>query len=380
MLKTIAFIFLFQTMGVSFAQNESNKVYKRIALDALENNNEVMFYKGQPYTGVTFDMFENKTKRQELWWKDGLLNGTKTEYFEGGMVVRAKMNFEMGKRQGAFINFYPNGKTKLAGKYYYDLLDSTINAFYETGTPKYTYHYEKGVKNGYTITYYPNGNIEQKVNVINDAPQGFMKKFYEAGNIRLEAFYTQGVRNGMYYSYHITGQIAEESYFKNGLQDSISRYYDNVFGTLMKVEFYKNGKKNGVQITYNELGDTTAVYNFMNDIKEGAYKKYVANNMNIRKKGLFVKKKKRIYKGYVKGLDETGFYINGVLDGEFKTGLTNKEYHAEGFYTMGKITGEWKYFDIKGKVVLHEKYDETGELIYQKPKLKTASDEEKDSN
>ncbi len=366
--KFIFFIFLSSILQV-FAQDNSRKIIKRVQLENLENNNEVMYYKGVPYTGHCVDLNEKKVKRQEMTWENGLLQGPKIEYFEDGVSIRATLNFEQGKRHGVFFYNHPNGKVKLKGQYFYDELDSTIESFYITGKPKYTYHYNKGVKNGWSITYFTNGNIEQKVMIVNDKPSGFMKNYYEAGNIRLEAFYTSGIRNGMYYRYHLTGLLAEESYYKNGFQDSVCKYYDNVFGRLMKEEYYTNGKKNGIQLTFNELGDTTAIINFKDDVMHGEYKRFFNGNVTMYKKGFLKSKAKRRYKGYVSGLDEIGTYNNGKKHGKFVTGLTNKEYHTEGFYDNGVMVGEWKYFNANGKVVLHEKYDESGEMYYQKPKI-----------
>lgn len=339
---------------------------RRTPIENLENINEVMYYKGIPFTGTSIENFANKVKKQEIQWVNGLIHGTKTEYFEGGIAIRAQLNFIDGKRHGYFYYRYPNGQISLQGKYIENELDSTVNAFYKDGKPKYIHNYVKGIKNGLSITYFPNGNIEQKVMIVNDLPNGQMVNFYEAGNIRLESFYTRGIRNGYYYRYHLTGIKAEESYFKNGIQDSICRYWDNVFGRLMKEELYENGQLNGPQVTFNEFGDTIQSLHYENGVLNGPYMKYYTGTQSIGKK-------KNKYKGYLYGLNETGSYVNGLLDGPFKTGLTNKESRAEGTYSKGKMVGEWKYYNAKGKVVLHEKYNDESELIYQKPKLPTPS-------
>lgn len=342
----------------------NKNIVRRTSLENLENINEVMYYKGVPYTGITVEYFENKSKKQEIQWQNGLIHGTKTEFFEGGIAIRAQLNFIEGKRHGYFYYRYPNGQVSLQGKYIENELDSAVSAFYKDGKTKYIHHYTKGIKNGVSITYFPNGNIEQKVTLANDLPNGQMLNFYEAGNIRLESFYTRGIRNGYYYRYHLTGIKAEESYFKNGIQDSVCRYWDNVFGRLMKEEYYKNGLLQGTQITFNEFGDTINVLNYEFGKLNGPFKKYYAGTENFGKK-------KNKYKGYVHGLDETGTYKDGLLNGPYKTGITKKDSRAEGTYSNGKMVGEWKYYNAKGKVVLHEKYNEDGELIYQKPKLPT---------
>ncbi|MDP2176270.1 MAG: toxin-antitoxin system YwqK family antitoxin [Bacteroidota bacterium] len=359
-------LFLFLSFFISlnlYAQVDDKKSVKRVSLESLENVNEIMYHKGEPFTGHALDYFSNKVKKQEMHFESGLLHGPKTEYFEGGILIRSKLYFTNGKRNGTFYFYHPNGKVKLTGKYINDELDSTVNAFYDNGNPKYTHNYKLGIKHGESLTYFYNGVLEQKVNLVNGIPSGFMRNFYQAGNLRQESFYTNGVRNGMFYKYHLTGVMAEESYYKNGLLDSVSRYFDNVFGRLMKEEYYKAGKRFGIQITYNELGDTITLMNYINDVLEGPYQKYYAGSMDFGKK-------KKSYKGYVHGLDEVGIYVNGKLNGEFKTGLINRKNRAEGTYKDGVMVGEWKYYNANDKLVLHEKYNENGELIYQKPKLK----------
>ena len=348
------------------------QVYRKVKTDDLQNINEVYHLNGTPFTGTSIDMFPNNTKMQEIQWVNGLLDGTKTEYFLGGTQIRTIMHFRAGKRNGNFIFYYENGKLKLTGKYVDDLLDSTVNAYWENGNMKYIHEYAMGVRVGKTITYYNNGNLEQEVALKNEKPHGLMLTYYEAGNIRLKSNYNEGVRDGQYLRYHLTGLVAEESYYKNGFQDSVARYWDNVFGSIMKEEYFKMGKKEGVWLTFNEAGDTLTMYTYHNDQLDGPYKKYFSGvidegDQNNGKDEVYDPSKAK--KRYVRALDEIGNYAEGKLDGEFKTGLYNKANHAEGTYAMGSMIGEWKYYNEKGKVVLHEKYNENGELIYQKPKL-----------
>lgn len=373
----IAFVLIAE---IALAQNKpavksappGKQVYRKVRTEDLQNINEVYHLNGVPFTGTTIDNFPNNTKMQEIQWVNGLLDGTKTEYFLGGTRVRTIMNFKAGKRNGNFIFYHENGQLNMTGKYIDDLLDSTLNAFYENGNPKYVHNYSMGIRVGETITYYKNGNLEQKVSLKNEKPHGLMLTYYEAGNIRLKSNYNEGVRDGQYLRYHLTGIIAEESYYKNGFQDSVARYWDNVFGSMMKEEYYKMGKKDGCWLTFNEAGDTLTLFNYKNDLLNGPYKKYYSGVVDLGDPDNGKEEKYdplKSKKTYVRALDEYGTYVDGKLDGEFKTGLYNKANHAEGTYSMGVMVGEWKYYNEDGKLVLHEKYDENGELIYQKPKL-----------
>jgi len=385
MIKRLYLLCLFcLSLNPAFAQTKAGDVkpvqtyVRKVKTAELQNINEVYYFNGKQYTGISIDLFEDKTRMQELNWKDGLLHGTKTEYFPGGRVVRAVMNFYEGKRHGQFVYYHESGKIKLNGSYHYDALDSTVSAFYDNGNPNYVHHYMKGIKVGESLTYFKNGNLEQKVSLKNERPHGLMLTYYEAGNIRQEAYYNEGVREGQFIRYHLTGMMAEESYYKNGYIDSVSRYWDNVFGTMLKQEYYKLGKKDGCWLTFNENGDTLTMYNYSNDVLNGPYKRFYSGVIETGdagngKESTFDRSKSK--RMYVRELDEYGTYVDGKLDGEFKTGLYNREAHAEGTYAMGVMVGEWKYYNADDKLVLHEKYNDAGELIYQKPKIKAVKND-----
>ncbi len=384
MLKTLSFTILLVTSHTIFSQNSNIKPDSKIPLNTkplskrkvifseLQNINEVYFFKGVPYTGISFETFDGRIKMQEMEWVNGLLHGTKTEWFKGGSIIRAKMRFSEGKRNGVFENYYSNGKPKLIGKYVNDVLDSLLTAFYLSGVLQYTFTYANGEKTGEAKTYYQNGNLEQSVYLINGYPNGNMKTYYEAGNIRLETTYINGIKDGKYLRYHLTGLVAEESYYKNGVQDSISLYWDNVFGNKLKQEHYKMGIKEGVWITFNELGDTLTIFNYKNNVYDGEFKKYFCGDVEIGDKmngKLSTFDRTKSIKKYIYALDEYGTYVNGKLNGQFKTGLYHREAHAEGVFDDGNKIGEWRYFDENDKLVLFEKYNELGELIEQKPQL-----------
>jgi antitoxin component YwqK of YwqJK toxin-antitoxin module len=276
---------IFCVTGV-YSQNTQAKgdpkiIKRKVSTSELVNINEVYHFNNKPYTGTSIDVFPDRTRMQEIEWVNGLLHGTKTEYFQGGVLVRAKLHFREGKRDGPFIYYHDNGKVKLRGKYVNDLLDSTVNAFFDNGNNKYIHNYSMGVQVGESVTFYKNGNVEQKVSLKNEKPHGTMLNYYEAGNLRLESTYNEGVRDGKYIRYHLTGLMAEESYFRNGIQDSVSRYWDNVFGTMMKEEYYDMGKKEGTWLTFNHMKDTITLFNYKNDVLNGPYKKYFAGSVQV---------------------------------------------------------------------------------------------------
>ena len=348
----------------SQAPTTSRPAIRKVPFSELLNNNDVYYFRDQPFTGTSVETFKDNTKMQEIQWKNGLIDGTKTEYFGGGVLVRAKLTFKEGKRQGPFQYFHANGQLKLTGKYVNDLLDSTVNAFYDNGYPKYTFTYVMGEKTGISASYFNNGNIEQKVELLNEKPNGKMETYYEAGNLRLVTNYKQGIREGQLQRYHLNGTVAEESYFKKGVQDSVSYYWDNVFGSILKIENYKMGLKEGIWVTFNEIGDTLSMYTFTDNVYDGPFRIYAAEKIMTEVGD------KRYHADYEHRLDQFGTYKMGKLDGVFKAGLYNRENHVEGFYKEGTMVGEWKYYNVDDKLVLYELYNDEGVLLKQKPKLK----------
>ncbi len=360
--------FLLVSVFITFiggANSQEKPAVRKVLFSELQNINEVYYFKGKPYTGISFETFDGRAKKQELEWKNGLLDGTKTVWFKNKNIIREKMTFKEGKRNGIFIENYPNGTLQQIGKYTNDLLDSTLTAFYPNGNIKYIFTYINGVKTGQVKSYFSNGNLEQSVYLIDGAPSGLMETYYEAGNIRMKGEYKNGYKNGLFLRYHLTGQVAEECYYKNNVKDSIALYWDNSFGNLMKQEHYKMGVKEGVWLTFNEFGDTITQYQYKNDTLNGPYKIYYSGGAKTQSSEN--EKKKNIK--YVYELNEFGTYKMGKLDGIFKSGLYHRDAHVEGTFSEGIRIGEWYYYNEDDKLVLYEKYSELGELLEQKPRI-----------
>ena len=66
----------------TIAPSDEKPVYKRkLYLSELTNNNDIYYYKDKLFTGTCIDIFEDKTKKQELDFVNGILHGKKIEYF-----------------------------------------------------------------------------------------------------------------------------------------------------------------------------------------------------------------------------------------------------------------------------------------------------------
>jgi antitoxin component YwqK of YwqJK toxin-antitoxin module len=313
---------------------------RTVDIKGLVEKDGVYYYSDNPFTGKSILKYETTGKRaQEIHWRNGIIHGNKTEWFENG-IVRMRMSFVNGFRHGKFSYYYDNGQMKMTGKYEKDVLQGEFNSFYRSGNPQYTYFYTDGVKNGLSTTYFDQkggqsfdnvNHKEQEVRVVNGIPDGIMRSWYPAGNPRKVIEYSMGVRNGVYKAWHINSNQAEEAYYKNGNLDSVRRVWDNLLGTIISQEHYKNGYKDGAWIKFDQMGDTASMINYKDDKKDGLY---------------FV-----IIDGQ---FEATGQYKEGKMHGKWETGMVSNYRRQSGTYNMGEKSGDWFYYDNKGELLMKE--------------------------
>lgn len=342
---TVFFFFLqtklpAQTRNTQPAKENQNVV--RVYFDALVSNNGIYYYKGVPFTGLSVSKFPSNKKKQELNWVRGVLHGEKLEWFENG-TLKTKMNFVNGQREGAFTLWWSNGNIYMRGTYVNNDYEGRVECFYKSGNIQYVYHYSKGVLHGIATNYFSNGEKENEVNVVNGKSDGVFRAWYPAGNTRKELHFKMGVLHGRSLLWHLNGQMAEESYYKNGVLDSILIAWDAILGTIIKKEHYLNGQKNGVFITYDQFGDTATAMSYKKDKLHGRYVVYQD-----------------------KKIEAEGNYVNGEKHGFWRTGLVSNYQHQEGNYKNGKRIGTWVYYDLNGKKLMIQEYDNNG--VFKKEK------------
>ena len=147
-----------------------------------------------------------------------------------------------------------------------------------------------------------------------------------------------GVRNGPFRAWHVNAIQAEEAYYKNGELDSIRRIWDNLIGTIISQEYYKEGKKDGVWIKFDQLGDTSKLMTYRDDLLDGKYYEKIDGNFEAK-----------------------GMYKEGKKHGFWETGQVSNYRRQSGTYEMGEKIGEWTYYDGNGELLMVEDYKLTFE-------------------
>ena len=80
-------------------------------VEELEYRGGVLYLQGSdaPYTGKSFDLYENGQKSAEWNYKDGKEDGLQTTWYENGQK-EMEGNWKDGKEDGLGVEWYENGQ------------------------------------------------------------------------------------------------------------------------------------------------------------------------------------------------------------------------------------------------------------------------------
>lgn len=360
-------LFIWVPLGIYAQKNvvsdksEEPKVVK-IKHEALDMKSDKAYYKGKLFTGLSFTFWKNNRINEQFSWLDGKLHGEYKEFTEKGILV-TMITYNQGEKTGPYNYYYFTGAPQSSGHFKQGKLQGEITGYYSTGVLKYKVNYEMDVRNGKSMTWFKNGTPEQIANYVNGVPHGEVFEYYQDSILWSESEYIMGKRHGRYYQFHKkSGCPAVESYYKNGLLDSIRRIWNEINCALIEEEHYKNGKKDGEFVLYDQFGDTLSVHNYSNGILHGEYRLYYSKT--TPKLELEIKR----VSGYdqKKGIEVKGHYNQGKKDGYWQYGLQSNYQHREGEYDDDVMVGLWKYYDLKGRILMTQIYDDSGNLLKEK--------------
>lgn len=192
-----------------------------------------------------------------------------------------------GRRQGTWMDFYPNGQKRYEGQFKNDKCKGTFRYYDEQGNLQATNEFDKSGVRCLNKTYAPNGRMIATGYYVNQKKEGEWKYFDKDsgqlllseenkegkvhgwsrlynpnnGNLAEEVQYVEGQPEGLCRKYSDSGVLQMECQYHNGQLEGPSKtYYPN---TVLKEEGqYIAGKKSGEWKTYNEDGDllTTESY------------------------------------------------------------------------------------------------------------------------
>ena len=199
-LFTITLLISFVSFGQTaeeYFQNGANKYEKRVTVFEIQINDNKVYFEGELFTGIVYDIFSNGNIKEVTKYKNGKHNGLRKEWYQNGKYSK-------------WLN-YKDGK-----------LDGLWREWFENGTLSSEQSFENGKKNGHSIDFHLNGEL--------------LNKCY---------YYDGIIGDGIFTMYHDDGRKMSEGRYKNGEETGLwKHWYEN--GTLYKEGRYENGKKIGL--------------------------------------------------------------------------------------------------------------------------------------
>ncbi len=137
---------------------------RKIIISEDQLPDDIFYLKDEikPYTGKCFVYFINTTTvKEELTFKDGLLNGPRISYYKDGKIKRSG-NYSNGNLDGKWKGFDEKGNMIFEVQYKNDSLIGKYFSWYPTGVIKEKGLYDNNHKTGEWIIYDEAGMIVEK--------------------------------------------------------------------------------------------------------------------------------------------------------------------------------------------------------------------------
>ena len=178
---------------------------------------------------------------------------------------------------------------------------------------------------------------------------------------KAELNYSKGLQHGRFAWWDKKGTLIKESFYKLGMEDSISRLWYET-GKIKSEEHWKNGKKHGKCIYRYANGQKAQecfyTHNKPDSIWTGWHEngklrseeKFKAHEIKLKTEWESFRTGKWIYY-YENGQKESeGNFLNGKQEGHYTNWYDNGNKETEGDFKNDKKEGRWTYWYKRGQL------------------------------
>jgi antitoxin component YwqK of YwqJK toxin-antitoxin module len=186
---------------------------------SLYKNGDLIFYKGQPYTGKFYEFWVNGNVRTEGELKEGVFNGDFTFYYENGIVKETGSMIE-GSYHGLWKTYYDNGAIESEGAYNQGKRNDKWIFWYPSGKQNMPLSFTGGDLAGFSMTAQSDEDIPKQkkaeINYTNDVEDGLITIWFENGQKFREGRYENGKRFGKWIEWNKDGDVVKSAKYKDG--------------------------------------------------------------------------------------------------------------------------------------------------------------------
>ncbi len=311
--------------------------------------------------------YENGKLKEEMRYKNDLLNGYYKEYDKQGKLIKATLYID-GVPQSftqelAALDirkeYFPNGEVKKEG--IYDITGK------ENGLFKYFDETGKIIKS----EIYLHGVLLAKGLIDEEGKrQGYWEEYYKDGVLKSKGKYKDGKRIGEWEYFFANKQLQQKGTYLDGEKPTglWIWYYDD--GNILRKENFRKGKEDGMMYEYTQQGKVITEGEYIDGLKDGPWFYEVGDHIEEGSYLDDVKTGLWIYH-YTSGkVNFEGNFRDGVPDGKHLFYYENGKIKKEEFYVMGIKSNNWKSYDELGELILTTVYKDGKEYKIDGLKLK----------
>ncbi len=339
--------------------------YKKGTLMGKEIINRYDKLNKKKNTWKTF--YDNGKLKEEMRYKNDLLNGYYKEYDKKGKLIKATLYID-GVPQSfteelATLDirkeYYADGKVKKEG--IYDITgkeNGLFKYFDENGKIEKSEIYlhgvllakglidEEGKRQGYWEEYYKNGNLKSKGKYKDGLRIDEWEYFFENNKLQQKGNYLLGEKpTGLWTWYYDNGSVLREEFFRKGKEDGMMHEYTQ-HGKVITEGEYIDGLKDGPW--FYEMGDHIEEGNYLDGEKNGKWVYHYTNGK----------------------VSFEGNFRDGEPDGKHKIYYDSGKIKREEIYVMGVKSDNWKSYNEIGELTLTVYYKDGKEVKIDGLKLK----------
>lgn len=147
------------------------------------------------------------------------------------------------QKNGVYTRYFPNGKVAERAFYKNGVLDSTRTLYFEDGQVHVIENHKNGNFEGPYIAYFENGKISQSGFYLNNEMDSLWKTYYAEPHIlKYETFFKKGMENGPFKEFSPGGIIEREGSYLNGYEMGLVTVYDSI-GEMVRVYEFTDSLK-----------------------------------------------------------------------------------------------------------------------------------------
>jgi antitoxin component YwqK of YwqJK toxin-antitoxin module len=228
--------------------------------------------------------YEDGSVRYTATYRNGVAEGIQREFSPEGKVINAKVYVDgiltgegiidtVGRKQGDWKEYYPNGALKSKGTYLNGKRVDEWSFYFANEKLEQKGKYDKkGRAQGPWKWYYESGNILREENYRNDLQDGLMIEYSDSGKVITKGEYLDGLKEGPWVLE--VQDYREEGTYKADRRDGEWKHYYTDNNKLRFVGKFVDGTPDGLQQFYYPDGKLKQKGKFVGGLKDGNWEFY----------------------------------------------------------------------------------------------------------